>query len=245
MKQTPFDNHEEIAEQLSKIGWSNPCDAQWDKLKKWCEGMRDKWPQEVEAKDRLVPLEQERVSQYIANKRYVCIEFGREIAKLVCEKFGTPSPAVASVENLKETMKTHGGDVIDDYLLNEFAQAIHNLAHRRREMKSIAFSHVYKKLLDEHNDLIEYATLINVINIDLENMPSCFIDYDTDDGEFKLPPKGKYLMLMFLKPHEEWVESRDLFTTLRRQTPEKEQYYRAAIGERFDIKMIETDRSPQ
>ena len=104
-------------------------------------------------------------------------------------------------------------------------------------MNKIKFSHCYKKLLDENNDLIEYATLLEVINIKLEDMSKAFIDYDTEYGEYKLPNKGEYLMLIFLKPHEEWIESRDLFTTLRRTTSEKEKYYRLNIGEKFDVCM--------
>jgi len=107
-------------------------------------------------------------------------------------------------------------------------------------MKTIKFSHIYTKLLDEHNDVIESATLIDVRRIDLSTLPQRFKDYDTDNGLYTLPPKGDYLMLVFLKPYEaEGVCASNLFTTLRRFTPDKERYYLGAIGEMF---LVEVNR---
>jgi hypothetical protein len=40
---TPFDNHEELAKALHDMGWSSPCDAQWDHLRDWCAEMRSQW----------------------------------------------------------------------------------------------------------------------------------------------------------------------------------------------------------
>lgn len=103
-------------------------------------------------------------------------------------------------------------------------------------MKSIKFSHIYTKLLDEHNDVIECATLIDVRHVDLRDLHQKFKDYDTDNGLYKLPPKGIYLMLTFLKPPEsEGTCAANLFTTLRRFTPNKDTYYSTAIGETFLI----------
>jgi hypothetical protein len=98
----------------------------------------------------------------------------------------------------------------------------------------IKFSHNYKKLVTgkvEHCGLIENATLIEVINIDLENLSNAFRRYDTDNGKYELPKKGKYMILIFQKTE------RDIFTTIRRWTPEKEKYYRSAIDQNFEIEV--------
>jgi len=102
-------------------------------------------------------------------------------------------------------------------------------------MKAIKFSHAYQKLLDSHNDVIETATLLQVISIDLADLSQCFLNYDTDNGAYQLPSKGKYLMLIFLKEHEDYTTDLNLFTTLRRQTPAKEAFYQSQIGRVFEI----------
>jgi hypothetical protein len=102
----------------------------------------------------------------------------------------------------------------------------------------IKFSHTYQKLLDSHNDVIETATLLHVQIVNLEDLRLSFINYDTDNGKYKLPSKGKYLMLIFLKPHEDFVTDLNLFTTLRRFTDEKYDYYCNGIGRVFNIELV-------
>ena len=102
-------------------------------------------------------------------------------------------------------------------------------------MPQIKFSHSYEKLLDSHNDVIEEATLLHVSIIELAEAHPAFIAYDTDDGKYKLPDKGKYLMLLFLKPNESYLTDKNLFTTLRRYTPEKHRYYMEQRGKVFNI----------
>jgi hypothetical protein len=105
-------------------------------------------------------------------------------------------------------------------------------------MKTIKFSHIYTKLLDEHNDVIEHATLIDVRRVDIARLHQEFLDYDTDDGLYELPPEGNFLMLIFLKPPEsDGTCAANLFTTLRRSTTEKDLYYYGAIGETFFIEI--------
>lgn len=105
-------------------------------------------------------------------------------------------------------------------------------------MKTIKFSHIYTKLLDEHNDVIEYATLIDVRRVEISELHQKFKEYDTDNGLYALPPKGIYLMLIFLKPPEsDGTCAANLFTTLRRSTTEKDLYYDGAIGETFLIEI--------
>lgn len=106
-------------------------------------------------------------------------------------------------------------------------------------MKKIKFSHIYQKLLDSHNDVVDHATLHAVIPVQLEELHASFIDYDTDSGKYALPAKGKYLMLVFEKPTEVYVSDRNLFTTIRRFTPTKYDYYKNAVGEIFEVIIVD------
>lgn len=72
--------------------------------------------------------------------------------------------------------------------------------------------------------------LLEVVNIKLEDLSESFLDYDTDEGTYKLPKKGEYMMLIFKKD-----TTTHLMTTLRRRTADKEKYYRSAIGKWFDV----------
>jgi len=103
---------------------------------------------------------------------------------------------------------------------------------------SIKFSHLYRKLLDESNDMVEGAYLLEVLVVELAELSAAFLDYDTDGGRFALPKRGKYMMLIFKKPHEDHVCAYHLFTTLRRWTAEKERYYRGLIGKPIDVEFV-------
>lgn len=96
----------------------------------------------------------------------------------------------------------------------------------------IKFTHVYAKLLSKDGSQITYAKLLDVIPRRLEDVSAELIDWDTDQGTYKLPKKGEYLMLVFQKPGK-----RDLFCTFRRATPGKEEYYRQCLGEIFHIEI--------
>lgn len=102
-------------------------------------------------------------------------------------------------------------------------------------MPKILFSHIYSKLLDSHNDVIESAKLIGVFRVNIEDLHPSFLSYDTDNGKYKLPEKGTFLMLLFLKPFETYVTDQNLFTTLRRYTPQKDTYYWQKVGMDFNI----------
>jgi hypothetical protein len=89
----------------------------------------------------------------------------------------------------------------------------------------IKFSHNYKKLKFYPNIApLKDALLLAVFNVRLEKLRKVFLDWDTQDGLYKLPKKGKFILLLFAK------DDYNLFTTLRRYTPEKEKYYRSKIG---------------
>ena len=111
-------------------------------------------------------------------------------------------------------------------------------------MPKIEFSHKYLKLKYVENG--DKALLCGVFKVNLEDLPNFFVAYDTVyvDGmktkHYPLPRKGKYLLLLFLycqiDPAGEPVYSTSiLFTTLRKWTPKKEEYYKSKIGEFFEV----------
>lgn len=99
----------------------------------------------------------------------------------------------------------------------------------------IKFSHKYSKLCTGNN-FCKNLFLLDVVNIKLEEMSKCFIEYDTDEGLFQLPGKGDYMMLLFMKDNTSC--GTNLMTTLRRRTPDKEKYYRSLIGQWLEVEFV-------
>ena len=99
----------------------------------------------------------------------------------------------------------------------------------------IKFTHTYAKLLGKDDKPITYAKLLDVIPRRMEDVSSELIAWDTDQGTYKLPQKGQYLMLIFMKPGK-----KDTFCTFRRHTQAKEEYYRKSLGEIFYIQINES-----
>lgn len=94
----------------------------------------------------------------------------------------------------------------------------------------IKFSHKYDKLLGNAG-YITKATLLDIFIVNLEELSQPFIDYDTDNGKYELPKRGKYMVLLFKKPYM----MHHLFTTVRRWTPDKYKYYQGMIGKEVNI----------
>lgn len=104
------------------------------------------------------------------------------------------------------------------------------------EILEIKFSHRYKKLM--YGDRIcKRLRLLEVIPVNLEDMSSEFIRYDTDDGAYNLPDQGTYMMLIFLKDVSSGSDS-NVLTTLRRFTPERYMKYRDNRGKWFDVVFV-------
>lgn len=94
-------------------------------------------------------------------------------------------------------------------------------------MRKIKFSHEYHKMPVHHTP----SRLIQMFLIDRSNLSDQFVAYDTlnvNDEMYKLP-KGKLIVLLLL------TNDRCLWTTIRRHTPSKWDYYHAHIGELFEI----------
>lgn len=98
---------------------------------------------------------------------------------------------------------------------------------------SIKFSHTYQKLnaLSNTGRVDENIVLLEVLRINLEDLHEPFLSYDTE-GKFVLPRKGKYLLLIFEKEG-------GIFTTIRRETPSKLEWYTSQIGHEFQLRLEE------
>jgi len=102
-------------------------------------------------------------------------------------------------------------------------------------MRTIKFSHRYTKMRGSEVRLIE------VLNSKFEDLSDTFIEYDTRlccGGNYKLPKKGDCLVLLFLGKGSIW-DSSELFTTVRRSTPEKEAYYKGLRGQKLRVEIQE------
>ena len=98
-------------------------------------------------------------------------------------------------------------------------------------MRTIKFSHEYKKMPEG----FENSILMEVLIADRADLHTGFIEYDTaivGGGNYS-PPRGKLLVLL-LMAHK----SAELWTTVRRWTPEKEAYYRGLRGKHVRCKVI-------
>lgn len=91
-------------------------------------------------------------------------------------------------------------------------------------INGIRFSHDYEKLNGEEDAELKYIDVL-----ELSDQTKGFIDYDTQNGTFKLPKSGAYILLLFAGGNGTF------FTTLRRFTPSKWRYYREAVGLFFNI----------
>jgi len=103
-------------------------------------------------------------------------------------------------------------------------------------MNSIKFSHHYVKMPHnvKNNSMVK---LIEVLNSRFDDLHESFIEYDvrTTNGDvYPLPKKGDCLVLLFLGAGLEWDTS-ELFTTVRRSTPDKERYYKGLCGKELIV----------
>ena len=99
-------------------------------------------------------------------------------------------------------------------------------------MKTIKFSHAYKKLRNEKGEVIKTAKLILATKIRIEQFPKSFIEYDTEDGLYVLPDRGDFIIMFFEKKD---AYASNIFSTIRPYTENKYQYYLRAVGETFNI----------
>ena len=103
--------------------------------------------------------------------------------------------------------------------------------------KKIKFSHNYLKMPDG----IDEVKLLQVFKIHYDELSEEFIEYDVryiancGVEHYKLP-KTDLLVLLFQ------TYDRQMFTTIRRWTLQKEKYYRESMGEIFEVVMINEEK---
>lgn len=103
----------------------------------------------------------------------------------------------------------------------------------------ISFKKLFRKLLDQDGrHVVASAALLAVIKISGKSeLSNDFIEYDTD-MDYTIEENTPLLMLLFLKPSTN--NTKNIFATVRVWSEEKEQYYRTAVGNDFNI-IIEKD----
>ena len=99
-------------------------------------------------------------------------------------------------------------------------------------MNKIKFSHNYEKLKNIKVD--EPVVLIEALFVNTKDLTDEFKTYDaqylTEDGVSFYDLKDMdALILIFIDVHG------NIFTTIRRQTPSKNEYYLTSIGSKFQV----------
>ena len=97
------------------------------------------------------------------------------------------------------------------------------------QTNKIKFNTVYAKLINPVTSIrYNYATLVEAIPYRYEDLSLSFRLYDTANTDYVLLNSGRCIILIFRTPC-------GIFTTLRNLTPHKLKFYRARIGENFEI----------
>jgi hypothetical protein len=99
-------------------------------------------------------------------------------------------------------------------------------------MIKIKFSHWYDKMPDGVAD--RKTELVGLYITRTEQLPEAFKIYDTRYGtfgstEYYALPKGEVIILLLL------TDCKELWTTIRRYTPSKIDYYAGHVGEQVEI----------
>ena len=103
-------------------------------------------------------------------------------------------------------------------------------------METIKFNHTYRKIpLGQGGRPVDTAKLLEVLRVRRADLSCVFIDYDTaydehGGGHYTLTD-DEYLLLIFSAQ----VDTRSVFTTLRRYTPEKHAHYLERRGQMFKL----------
>jgi len=105
-------------------------------------------------------------------------------------------------------------------------------------MIKIKFSHKYYKFPSAY----QKSKIAQIIVMDEKDISQSFRDYDTcyytsvcRDNYYPLP-KGKVIIIILIANSGlGWI-----WTTIRRWTPEKEQYYRRLVGQVVECEVTET-----
>lgn len=97
-------------------------------------------------------------------------------------------------------------------------------------MRRIKFSHEYNKFFGIPSNA--RLKLLQIFHTTYNELSTDFIKYDTTTtkGKRYVLPKGKLMVLLFY-----YHEGGTIFTTVRRWTQAKENYYQNLVGEGFKL----------
>lgn len=99
-------------------------------------------------------------------------------------------------------------------------------------MSTIRFSHVYRKMPSNISGNNRTTKLLEVLLTTKENLSQDFIQYDTvtiHDDHYPLP-SGRLIVLLLITDNQLW-------TTIRRFTQDKYEYYRNLRGQMVNIEI--------
>jgi hypothetical protein len=102
---------------------------------------------------------------------------------------------------------------------------------------TIKFSARYEKMPSSFDGTTTQLTAVELVN--LEDLDPEFIEKDTaivGGGHYKLPKRGKYMVLQLLTT-KSGTRCIHVWQTIRRWTAEKEDYYRSHVGETMNIEI--------
>jgi hypothetical protein len=112
-------------------------------------------------------------------------------------------------------------------------------------MKKIKFSHVYEKMYDLNGEIPKRARLLEVFVKDSKELYAGFINYDTlywernkegnEKTYFYSLPKGKVIVLLLKTLLPDNCVGHAIWTTIRRYTQKKYDYYMKSRWEEFEI----------
>lgn len=109
---------------------------------------------------------------------------------------------------------------------------------RQKKNNTIKFSHHYFKF---GYPACNSGILLEVFKTNSEDLCKQFVEFDaiyhadTDEAvKFYPLPKGEVLVLLF-ESNSGYNPNYGVWTTVRRYTPEKEAYYKARRGQKFDV----------
>ena len=114
----------------------------------------------------------------------------------------------------------------------------------RYKVNTIKFSHGYHKLPIGIFERGSKSRLLQVLKVNFKDLSPAFVGYDTiygtrQTGIEKYPlPEGELILLIL--QDEAFLQ---IYTTIRRYTPEKWTYYKSQEGELFNIKLVPPEKS--
>ena len=98
----------------------------------------------------------------------------------------------------------------------------------KRQKLQIKFNRNYYKFADKK--LPFTAVLLQCFKVHYKDLSACFKAYDvtSDEGDYPLPKTDLIVLLLMF-------DDKKLFTTIRRYTPRKWDYYKTREGETFEL----------